>query len=177
MSPRAACRLETLGFGRVFDYEAGKADWIAAGLPTEGRLATEPRAGDLARPEPPTCRASEPAGEARARMETRGWDVCIVVDEAGCVLGRLLPRDLGDRDASAESVMQPGPWTQRPHVFASVLAERMRDRSAEHVLVTTAAGALLGVLYREDVEGLEAASRRAVWEECEGCPGTWRVQA
>ena len=49
MSPRAACRLETLGFERTFDYMAGKADWIAAGLPTEGRLASEPRAGDVAR--------------------------------------------------------------------------------------------------------------------------------
>ena len=35
MSPRAAWRLESLGFARVYDYVAGKADWMAAGLPTE----------------------------------------------------------------------------------------------------------------------------------------------
>jgi rhodanese-related sulfurtransferase len=35
MSPRAAAQLETLGFTKVFDYEAGKADWFAAGLPRE----------------------------------------------------------------------------------------------------------------------------------------------
>jgi len=34
-SPRAARRLEALGYENVFDYEEGKQDWIAAGLPTE----------------------------------------------------------------------------------------------------------------------------------------------
>ena len=38
MSPRAACRLETLGFDPsfVFDYVEGKAGWLAHGLPREG---------------------------------------------------------------------------------------------------------------------------------------------
>src|SRR5689334_6170303 len=35
LSPRAAARLESLGFADVYDYAAGKADWIAMGLPTE----------------------------------------------------------------------------------------------------------------------------------------------
>ena len=30
MSPRAACRLEALGFTRVYDYVDGIADWKAA---------------------------------------------------------------------------------------------------------------------------------------------------
>ncbi|MBK0400138.1 rhodanese-like domain-containing protein [Limibaculum sp. M0105] len=34
-SPRAAERMEKLGFKRVFDYEAGKDDWRKAGLPIE----------------------------------------------------------------------------------------------------------------------------------------------
>ncbi|NPD21768.1 rhodanese-like domain-containing protein [Alterinioella nitratireducens] len=34
-SPRAGRRLEELGFTNVLDYEAGKEDWRAAGLPTE----------------------------------------------------------------------------------------------------------------------------------------------
>ena len=38
MSPRAAWRLEGLGFERVYDYVPGKADWFASGLPKEGRL-------------------------------------------------------------------------------------------------------------------------------------------
>ena len=37
MSPRAAWRLEALGFGGVYDYVAGKVDWIAAGYLPNGR--------------------------------------------------------------------------------------------------------------------------------------------
>src|SRR5439155_1444970 len=38
MSPRAAWRLETLGFMAVYEYAAGKADWGAYGLPLEGTV-------------------------------------------------------------------------------------------------------------------------------------------
>lgn len=34
-SPRAAEKMEKLGFTKVFDYEAGKDDWRDAGLPVE----------------------------------------------------------------------------------------------------------------------------------------------
>ena len=34
-SPRAARRMEDLGYEHVFDYEAGKADWKQWGLPIE----------------------------------------------------------------------------------------------------------------------------------------------
>jgi hypothetical protein len=33
MSPRAAWRLESIGFQHVYDYVAGKADWGGAGRP------------------------------------------------------------------------------------------------------------------------------------------------
>jgi hypothetical protein len=49
MSPRAACRLELLGFTQVHGYVAGKADWLATGLPTEGEQAQVPRAKDVLR--------------------------------------------------------------------------------------------------------------------------------
>ena len=32
MSPRAAWRLEAFGYVEVYDYVAGKSDWMAAGL-------------------------------------------------------------------------------------------------------------------------------------------------
>lgn len=35
-SPKAAARMEELGYEKVFDYEAGKQDWKQAGLPIEG---------------------------------------------------------------------------------------------------------------------------------------------
>lgn len=34
-SPRAAEHLEALGYREVYDYQAGKADWRAAGNPVE----------------------------------------------------------------------------------------------------------------------------------------------
>src|SRR5919198_854297 len=48
MSPRAAARLEQLGFRQVYDYVPGKADWLAAGLQREGQAAGVPLAGDVA---------------------------------------------------------------------------------------------------------------------------------
>ncbi len=44
MSPRAAWRLEHFGFEEVYDYVLGKADWLAAGLPTDGSGERTPRA-------------------------------------------------------------------------------------------------------------------------------------
>ena len=38
-SPRAARRLEALGYENVCDYAEGKQAWISAGLPTEGGAA------------------------------------------------------------------------------------------------------------------------------------------
>jgi 3-mercaptopyruvate sulfurtransferase SseA len=40
MSPRAAWQLEALGFSDVYDYAAGKLDWISRGGPTEGNGPT-----------------------------------------------------------------------------------------------------------------------------------------
>jgi rhodanese-related sulfurtransferase len=37
-SPKAAKKLENLGFQNVYDYEGGKKDWIEAGLETEKGL-------------------------------------------------------------------------------------------------------------------------------------------
>jgi len=54
MSPRAAWRLETLGFEHAYDYVGGKADWLAHNLPGEGATADQPRAGDLLDDERPT---------------------------------------------------------------------------------------------------------------------------
>jgi hypothetical protein len=48
MSPRAAWRLEGMGFTEVYDYPPGKADWSASGLPMEVTRANEPTIGDTA---------------------------------------------------------------------------------------------------------------------------------
>ena len=55
MSPRAAWRLERLGFEQVFDFSVGKAAWLAMGWPREGTAAAVPNAGEVARSGTPTC--------------------------------------------------------------------------------------------------------------------------
>src|SRR5438876_5840260 len=92
MSPRAAWRLESVGFIRVYDYVSGKLDWMSAGLPTEGTNAERPRAGDVARRDAPTCTLDERLGDVRDRVTAAGWEACVVVNSERVVLG-LLRRD------------------------------------------------------------------------------------
>jgi CBS domain-containing protein len=153
MSPRAAARLATLGFTRVYDYVAGKADWGSFGLPLEGRAGTETRAGAHLRTDVPTCRLDEPLGEVCERVERAGWDTCFVVDEAGIVIGRLGRSALrGEREQSVEDAMTPGPSTVRPSARLEAMAKRMREQNLSNLPVTMSDGRLVGLLVREDVE-------------------------
>jgi CBS domain-containing protein len=153
LSARAAWRLESLGFGRVYDYAAGKLDWMAAGLPTEGAAASRPTAGTVARKEVPTCHLDEPLREVRERVHAAGWDACVVVNDKRIVLGLLRAEQLGrDEDVTAGSAMRPGPSTFRPHVAIEELTKAMAARDLPNVPVTTSAGELIGLLIREDVE-------------------------
>jgi CBS domain-containing protein len=155
MSPRAAWRLEGLGFEKVYDYMPGKADWFASGLPKEGRLASVPTIGDAARRDVPTCAPQEKVGNARDCVRTAGWDTCVVVNKERVVLGLLREKELSsDPGATVERVMRSGPTTFRPDIPVGNMAERMRKRGARTVLVTTSDGRLVGLLYREDAERL-----------------------
>lgn len=60
-------------------------------------------------------------------------------------------------DATAESLMEPGPSTVRAHVEAAELAERLRGKGLGTAVVTTPHGALVGVARLQDLEA--AASR------------------
>src|SRR6266540_3336835 len=82
-----------MGFGQVYDYTAGKLDWLAAGLATEGSNALRPRAGDVARREVPTCGLDQRLGEVAQRVGAAGWDACVVVNHERVVLGLLRGSD------------------------------------------------------------------------------------
>jgi CBS domain-containing protein len=157
MSPRAAWRLESLGFTRVYDYAAGKVDWSAFGLPVEGTVTAVPAIRD-ARRDVPTCRLDEAVAVARERAGERG--VCAVVNDEGIVFGKLF----GDHFSAApgtrvHDVMLKGPSTYRPDVpLADVLAQ-MDERDLDHVLVTTQEGELLGILFRDDARRAHERSR------------------
>jgi CBS domain-containing protein len=151
LSPRAAWRLESLGFTQVYDYTDGKLDWLAAGLPTEGTNASSPRAGDVARRDVPTCATDEDIGDVRKRVSAAGWDACVVVNDERVVLGLLRADELADgSDGPVEAVMRPGPSTFRPHVPIGEMAHYMIDHDLPSSPITTSDGRLVGLLKVED---------------------------
>ena len=153
MSPRAAWRLETLGFTQVYDYVPGKADWGSAGLPLEGENPSDTRVGAHLRTDVPTCGLSEPLREVQQRVRASGWDTCFVVNEQRVVLGRLGMSALqSEADATAEEAMTPGPSTIRPSARLEPMVERMRRQKLTTLPVTTSDGRLVGVLLREDAK-------------------------
>jgi hypothetical protein len=114
MSPRAACRLQLLGFTQIYDYVAGKADWLAHGLPTEGEQAQVPRAKDVLRRDVVTAGPEEPVGVIAARVAGSPYGFALVVAKDGTLLGRLRKAMLdADPTARAEQVMEAGPSTIR----------------------------------------------------------------
>ncbi len=153
MSPRAACRLETLGFEQVYDYVPGKADWLARNFPREGDKANEKRAGDLARDDVATAALNERVAEIRPRVEASPYGFGFVVSSGGTLLGRLRRSALeDDPEATAESAMEPGPSTVRADTPLDELLERLRKRNLKTAVVTTPEGKLLGVVRRDDLE-------------------------
>jgi CBS domain-containing protein len=151
MAPRAAARLETMGFGEVYEYKAGKADWMAAGLPTEGTNTAHQRAGDAARKDVPVCGLRERLGAVRDRARAAGWDAAVVVDAERVVLGLLRSRELSkDPDLLIEQAMRPGPSTFRPYVALKEMADFMVEHQLENSPVTTSDGRLVGLLMRAD---------------------------
>jgi CBS domain-containing protein len=153
MSPRAASRLESLGFSEVYEYRPGKADWLAAGLPTERTGAPGPRILQYISRDVPTCRHDETVADAAARAAAAGWDTCMVINEQGILLGRLAEKELhADGAQLVERAMRPGPSTYRPDALASKLRHLMRHRDIEMLPVTTPEGRLLGVIRRDALE-------------------------
>lgn len=153
MSPRAAWLLETLGFGPVYHYAPGKADWMGAGLPIEGQAASLPMIGGLARRDVPTCSLSTPIDDLRALLDGSEYDSCFVINEQRIVLGRVYRSKLGKPGAqTAEDVMDPGPSTYRPDITADEMAQRMRDAELTNAPVTSSDGRLIGLVLRKDVE-------------------------
>ena len=151
MSPRAAWRLESLGFGDVYQYVAGKLDWMAAGLPTEGTNASRPRAGDVARKDVPTCGLKERLGAVRDRVRGQGWNAVVVVNEQRVVLGLLRSKELdADPELLIEQAMRPGPSTFRPYVAIAEMEHFMVEHELESSPVTTSDGRLVGLLLQED---------------------------
>ena len=145
MSPRAAWRLERLGYAPVYDYAAGKVDWMGAGLATVRADPSERRALDDADRDPPTCAPDDLVDHALLRALGA---TLVVVNEQRIVLGRLRRSGAhADGERRVEDVMEAGPTTVRAHEPLNPLLERMARRQVEQVIVTTPEGELLGVVH------------------------------
>ena len=156
MAPRAAWRLESLGFTKVHCYAAGKNDWFANGGPREGTMAAFPDVAKAVRTGVPTCRLDERVADVRARAGD--WGMCVVVNDANVVLGVLRKKALAATgEATAEQVMEAGPTTFRPNGLLAEMALHLAQAGVERVLVTTSGGELLGVLDRRDAARLTGA--------------------
>ena len=142
-----------MGFTQAFDYVASKADWFANGLPREGKRADSPQIGDLVRRDVPVCHLDDCVGEVLQRIQTAGWDQCVIVNNTGIVLGLLRGEALhAAPETPVALAMESGPTTIRPNRSPRDIREHMRQHGATSVVVTAPTGQLMGIVERQDVE-------------------------
>ncbi|MCH8848604.1 MAG: CBS domain-containing protein [Chloroflexi bacterium] len=154
MSPRAAARLETLGFDKVYDYVPGKSDWIAAGLPTVRQSPGPPTAGMTLRAGDIVSHLGERLGDAARRARAEGKDEVIVVDDRHVVLGRVRGAALDGGPATLiEDAMRPGPATVRPDTLLETIVASLGGAGVASTLVTDPDGRFIGTVYLEDARG------------------------
>jgi CBS domain-containing protein len=149
MSPRAAWRLEAAGFDPVYDYVAGKNDWLAADLPYEGSAQL---AGRFLRRDVVAVGQSAPARQVRERVAAQGFGPAVVVNDAGIVMGAAYRDDLAAAadDTPAGEVMRFGVSTVRPSEDAAALAHRMSHAQLTRIVVTRSDGTLVGLFFASD---------------------------
>jgi CBS-domain-containing membrane protein len=150
MSPRAAWRLEAAGFGPVYDYAAGKIDWLAADLAFEG---TAQLAGQFTRREVATASEDTPAPEALRRLQATGFGPVVVLNQAGVVMSAVQRDALASaaEGATIGAVMRFGTTTVRPSEQAADLVHRMGHAGVTRVVVTRPDGTLVGLFFAEDL--------------------------
>jgi hypothetical protein len=153
MSPRAACRLVTLGFEHVYDFTPGKVDWMARALTMEGEKADAPRAIDFARHDAVTCRLDDTIAAVRPRVEASPYGFAFVTTSDDILFGRLRKTTLdGDPDQRAGDVMEPGPSTSRPDLDPAELLAKLQKADLATAVLSDPEGRLLGVVRRTDLE-------------------------
>lgn len=154
MSPRAACRLATLGYD-AYDYAAGKVDWMAHGLPIEGTAADRPTALSLVRDDVATCALDDRADAVGQRIADSPYGFALALSRSRVVLGRVRRSSLANTSSEVrvEALMEPGPSTIRPHLTVEELAGRVAGTEVRTLIVTDPEGRLLGIVRRVDVEG------------------------
>ena len=138
----------------MYDYVAGKQDWLARGLPTEGEEADRPTARHLMKDDAVTCGLADRVGEVYERVKESPYGFALVIAEGGCLLGRLRASALAkcDPGSTAEAVMESGPSTVRPDKELGALVKRLDEGGLMFGIVTDPEGRLEGVVRRSEAE-------------------------
>ena len=137
-----------MGFPEVFDYKAGKVNWIAMGQPSVHRDTRE-RIEQVARKDAPTCALLDTLESVRAKLP-KDWNVCVVLNSDRIVLGLIdFSREV-ERDKSIGEIMRPAPLTLRPGQRVEDVCERFKSKDIPVALVTTSVGQFIGVLRRDE---------------------------
>ena len=151
MSPRAAARLETLGFKEVYDYEGGKMDWLGAGLPREGEDSGKLTVGDVARPGIPLAGLGERSDLVLPKLSEGAWPQAVVVNRDGVILGRLRKTRLAEAPHELVDVlMEEGPSTARASEDLEGTVKGMVEKNVLFLLVATPEGLPIGLLFRDE---------------------------
>ena len=134
----------------MYDYAAGKTDWLAADLPFEG---TAQLAGMFTRRGVATAGEHTPAAEALRLLDAQGFGPLLVLNPAGVVMGSVHRDALksAPADADAGSLMRFGVSTVRPSEDAEALAHRMGHAEVTRVVVTRSDGTLVGLFFAADI--------------------------
>jgi len=152
--PRAARILEHHGFTDVHDYEAGKEDWLAYGLPFAGDstvLAVHLLEPCLCAPE------DELSSSLLERMDAQLEDAAVIVHPGDIVMGvveRSALEQLTD-PVAVGSLADPDPLTARPSELASRLGELLAQTGQPKAFITTSSGRLLGQVSGDRLEETE----------------------
>ncbi len=154
MSPRAACRLLTLGFTDVHDYTAGKLDWLARNQPVDGTAAATPTLGQHLRHDMVTARPNQSIGDIRTHVLRSPYPFALVTTTDRVLLGRLRGQALDETASTtpAAEVMEPGPPTLRPHEPAQEIRRRLTNKDLTYAIVTDPDGRLLGTVHTDSLE-------------------------
>ncbi|HZB39698.1 MAG TPA: CBS domain-containing protein [Ilumatobacter sp.] len=94
----------------------------------------------------PMCHVDATLEHAIDSLESRdGWHHCVVVNDAGVVMG-LVPFDAGGLSRPLADAMRAGPTTIRPDVLLDEAFNGLRASKVTERVVTDPTGRLLGVL-------------------------------
>lgn len=149
LGPRAAARLESLGFAEVYDYVASKVDWMGAGLPFEGRRAEGDRLATVV-DDAPTCGLDDSIATVRSRLN--GAPLAVVVQSRsagrGVVLGVVPAAELEPCDGPIGELLDEAPRTFRPHLTIDELFDD-HEHLPSTIVVTNLDGTFVGVADRE----------------------------